>query len=205
MFEREQQQVEQEIRALCAAWGLPQPDLQWSWIPFSGHWGISTSFFQLAAQAVRQSGQGGNVPARAQEIAAQVVAALGTPPGFERVEAVKGYLNLYFDTAEFSRRVLEEILTQGSAYGRAPRRGERVMIEFSHPNTHKAFHVGHLRGTILGDVIARLLDAAGYDVVRANYPGDMGLHVIKWLWCYLTYHAGERPGADITQIGRAHV
>jgi len=199
MFEREQQQVEQEIRALCAAWGLPQLDLQWSWIPFSGHWGISTSFFQLAAQAVRQSGQGGNVPARAQEIAAQVVAALGTPPGFERVEAVKGYLNLYFDTAEFSRRVLEEILTQGSAYGRAPRRGERVMIEFSHPNTHKAFHVGHLRGTILGDVIARLLDAAGYDVVRANYPGDMGLHVIKWLWCYLTYHAGERPGADITR------
>ncbi|MBP7227843.1 MAG: arginine--tRNA ligase [Longilinea sp.] len=199
MFEREQQQVEQEIRALCAAWGLPQLDLQWSWIPFSGHWGISTSFFQLAAQAVRQSGQGGNVPARAQEIAAQVVAALGTPAGFERVEAVKGYLNLYFDTAEFSRRVLEEILTQGSAYGRAPRRGERVMIEFSHPNTHKAFHVGHLRGTILGDVIARLLDAAGYDVVRANYPGDMGLHVIKWLWCYLTYHAGERPGADITR------
>jgi arginyl-tRNA synthetase len=199
MFEREQQQVEQEIRARCAAWGLPQPDLQWNWIPFSGHWGICTSFFQLAAQAVRQSGQGGNVPARAQEIAAQMVAALGTPAGFERVEAVKGYLNLYFDTAEFSRRVLEQILTQGSAYGRSERRGQRVMIEFSHPNTHKAFHVGHLRGTILGDVIARLLDAAGYDVVRANYPGDMGLHVIKWLWCYLTYHAGERPGADITR------
>lgn len=199
MFEREQQQVEQQIQALCVGWGVPQPVLQWGGIPFSGHWGIATSFFQFAAQVARLSGQGGNVPARAQEIAAQVAAALGTPPGFERIEAVKGYLNLYFDTAEFSRRVLEQVLAQGCAYGYAPRRGERVMMEFSHPNTHKAFHVGHLRGTILGDVLARLLDASGYDVVRANYPGDMGLHVIKWLWCYLTYHAGERPTADITR------
>ena len=35
--------------------------------------------------------------------------------------------------------------------------------------------------------------------MRANYPGDMGLHVIKWLWAYLKYHAGEEPETDITQ------
>jgi arginyl-tRNA synthetase len=73
------------------------------------------------------------------------------------------------------------------------------MVEFSQPNTHKAFHVGHLRSAILGDVISRLLDAAGYDVVRANYPGDIGLHVMKWLWNYKNYHQGEKPAEEITR------
>jgi arginyl-tRNA synthetase len=73
------------------------------------------------------------------------------------------------------------------------------MVEFSQPNTHKAFHVGHLRSAILGDSLARILAFAGYDTVRANYPGDMGLHVIKWLWGYLKYHNGEEPETDITQ------
>jgi arginyl-tRNA synthetase len=73
------------------------------------------------------------------------------------------------------------------------------MIEFSHPNTHKAFHVGHLRGTILGDALCRILEFAGNSVVRANYPGDMGLHVIKWLWGYMKFHNGEEPDTDITR------
>jgi arginyl-tRNA synthetase len=73
------------------------------------------------------------------------------------------------------------------------------MVEFSQPNTHKAMHVGHLRSAILGDIVARILEFAGYDVVRANYPGDIGLHVIKWLWCYMNFHRGERPDHDITQ------
>jgi arginyl-tRNA synthetase len=51
----------------------------------------------------------------------------------------------------------------------------------------------------LGDAICRILEFSGYDVVRANYPGDMGLHVIKWLWGYLKFHKGEKPPADITK------
>jgi arginyl-tRNA synthetase len=73
------------------------------------------------------------------------------------------------------------------------------MVEFSQPNTHKAFHVGHLRSAILGDVVSRILEFAGYDVVRANYIGDIGLHVIKWLWIYIKFHAGEKPERDITR------
>jgi arginyl-tRNA synthetase len=73
------------------------------------------------------------------------------------------------------------------------------MVEFSQPNTHKAFHVGHLRSAILGDVLCRILDCAGYTVVRANYPGDIGLHVIKWLWNYMKFHRGEKPQKDITK------
>lgn len=199
MFEIEQQAIELKIRQYCTDNGLPGPgDLQWSSIPFSGEWGISTSFFQLAAKEAR-AGKKVNVPQRAQEIAEGVAAYLGIPPGFARVEAVKGYLNLYFSPAEFSRRVIDSALEQGDKFGCGKDKGELIMVEFSNPNTHKAFHVGHLRSAILGDALCRILECAGYRVVRANYIGDIGLHVIKWLWNYLNYHAGEKPAADITR------
>jgi len=198
MFKAEQQNIETRIMAYCRENDLPLPEqINWAWIPFSGHWGISTSFFQIAAQEARQ-GKKVQVGARAQELAQAVADYLGTPPGFERVEAVRGYLNLYFLTPEYSRRVVDGVLDHGADYGRGEDRHEQVMVEFSQPNTHKAFHVGHLRSAILGDVLARMLDFAGYETVRANYPGDMGLHVIKWLWNYMTHHRGERPETDIT-------
>ena len=203
MFEQEQQAITEQVRALCAARGLPAPELAWSPIPFSGEWGISTSFFQLAALEGRllkeQTGQGINVPQRAQELAALAAEHLGQPAGFARLEAVRGYLNLYFNPAEYAQRVVRMALAQGVQFGRGLPKGQRVMVEFSQPNTHKAFHVGHLRSAILGDVLSRILEFAGYDVVRANYLGDMGLHVIKWLWNYMKHHAGEQPASDTTR------
>ena len=198
MFEREQQAIESQIREYCTDSSLPTPEIQWNPLPFAGEWGISTSFFQLAAQEAR-SGKKVIVPQRAQELAARIAEHLGTPPGFERIEAIKGYLNVYFSPHEFARRVLDAVLEQGKAFGGGAPKRQRVMIEFSQPNTHKAFHVGHLRSAILGDSLARILEFAGYDVVRANYPGDMGLHVIRWLWNYLEHHNGEEPHRDITQ------
>jgi len=213
MFESEQQAIQAKIQAYCQQLGLPDPgSFTWNPIPFSGDWGISTSFFQLAASEARQIKEsglggkvegsrvpGGNVPQRAQEIAAAVAAHLGQPSGFGRLEAVNGYLNLYFDPGEYARRVIDAVLEQGAQFGWGARRGERLMVEFSQPNTHKAFHVGHLRSAILGDALCRILEAAGYDVVRANYFGDIGLHVIKWLWNYMKHHAGEKPEKDITR------
>ena len=70
------------------------------------------------------------------------------------------------------------------------------MVEYSQPNTHKAFHVGHLRNMVLGSSVCDILDFAGNKVIRTNYIGDIGLHVIKWLWNYLTNHNGEQPPAD---------
>jgi arginyl-tRNA synthetase len=199
MFETEQKQVEQQILAYCEDRGLPEPRLTWGWIPFNGHWGIATSFFQLAAQEARASGAKFNVSQRAVELAENIAEHLGKPVGFERVEAVKGYLNLYFKTAEYAKAVVEAALNEGKAFGSGARLNQRVMVEFSQPNTHKAFHVGHLRSAILGDTLCRILECAGYDVVRANYPGDIGLHVIKWLWNYMNFHSGEKPSKDITR------
>lgn len=198
MFDAEQKQLENLLRQFFAENGLPETPLTWGWIPFNGQWGISTSFFQVAANEARQ-GKKLNVNQRAGELAQLAADYLGKPAGFDRLEAVRGYLNLYFNTGEYASRVVDTVLEQVNAYGSGPRLGQRVMVEFSQPNTHKAFHVGHLRSAILGDVLSRILEFSGYDVVRANYPGDIGLHVVKWLWNYMKFHQGERPEKDITR------
>ncbi len=199
MFDIEQKKVEEKINQFLAENDLPEISFQWNWIPFSGHWGISTSLFSLAATEARLKKSKINVPARAKELADTIANFIGTPDGFEKVESINGYLNLYFSQADYAKKVLKEVLNLKDDFGRITRKNQRMMVEFSQPNTHKAFHVGHLRSAILGDTLARILDFAGYDVVRANYPGDMGLHVIKWLWCYQNFHAGETPENKITQ------
>ncbi len=199
MFQIEQKVIIDRIQGYCRQHHIPVPEeIKWQPIPFSGEWGISYPFFSVAAQEARQ-GAKVKVPQRAQEIAEGLVAHLGKMPGFSRVEAVRGYLNLYFETAEFSHRVVVTVLDQGSAFGQGADKEEQVMVEYSQPNTHKSFHVGHLRSAILGDAISRILAFAGYEVVRANYPGDIGLHVIKWLWNYMSRHLGEKPEVDITK------
>ncbi len=199
MFQIEQKVIIDRIQGYCRQHHIPVPEeIKWQPIPFSGEWGISYPFFSVAAQEARQ-GAKVKVPQRAQEIAEGLVAHLGKMPGFSRVEAVRGYLNLYFETAEFSHRVVVTVLDQGSAFGQGADKEEQVMVEYSQPNTHKSFHVGHLRSAILGDALSRILAFAGYEVVRANYPGDIGLHVIKWLWNYMSRHLGEKPEVDITK------
>jgi arginyl-tRNA synthetase len=197
MFEKEKQDIESQIQAFCQEQGLPAPaNIQWSQIPFSGEWGISTSLFQLAAEEARQGGKKINVPQRAGELAAALAAKLGQPAGFSRVEAVKGYLNLYFSAPSFAARVLESVFATGVKYGWGDSKNQRVMVEFSQPNTHKAFHVGHLRNMILGAALANILEAAGYEIVRANYIGDFGKDVMKWMWNYIRKHKGEEPPKD---------
>lgn len=204
MFQSLQNEIEVQIRKYFERDDFFEAiDLQWKPIPFSGEWGISTSFFKTASIKARQIKEQAekklSVPQLADEIARDVAEYLGTPAGFSRVEAVKGYLNLYFSTAEYSRFVIDNVLDRGGTFGHGQSKGERVLVEFSQPNTHKAFHVGHLRNVVLGDAICNILEAAGYDVVRANYINDTGLHVIKWLWNYQKHHMGEQPGDDKTR------
>src|SRR3989344_3216604 len=79
------------------------------------------------------------------------------------------------------------------------------MVEFSQPNTHKAFHVGHIRGTSLGESISRILEFSGNKVFRVNYSGDTGAHVAKWLWCYTKFHAREKLKNDEKWIASIYV
>jgi len=194
MFQKEQQLIEEKIKAYCDANDIALAELKWQPIPFSGEWGVSTSFFQTAANEAR-SGKGKKlpVPQRAQEMAEQIKAEIGSVPGISHLEAVKGYLNLYFSTSEYARRVVDEVLASRSEFGRGEKKTERVMVEYSQPNTHHSFHVGHARNTVLGESLARLVEFAGFDTIRASYPGDLGLGVITVLWIYDKFYKGQEP------------
>ncbi len=67
------------------------------------------------------------------------------------------------------------------------------MVEYAQPNTHHSFHIGHARNTILGEVLARLVEFAGYETIRASYPGDLGLGVITVMWIYEKFYKGQEP------------
>jgi arginyl-tRNA synthetase len=192
MFEAERQFIEAQIRDFCEHAGIPLAELKWSPIPFSGEWGFSTSFFGTAANEAR-SGAASPVPERAQQIAERVKDALDHGTAIQRIDAVQGYLNLYFTASDYTRRVVDEVLTKGAEFGRGYAKGERVMVEYAQPNTHHSFHMGHHRNTVLGESLARIVEFAGFDTVRASYPGDIGLGVITVIWAYDKFHRGQEP------------
>lgn len=202
MFENEQKTIEAKIKGFCKQNDIPVAELKWQPIPFSGEWGISTSFFQTAADEARAGkGKGISVPQRAQEIAGQVKGKIGNVQGISHIEAVKGYLNLYFSTAEYAARVVNTILKQGADFGRGEKKSERVMVEYAQPNTHHSFHIGHTRNAILGESLARIMEFAGFETIRASYPGDIGLGVITVLWAYNKFYKGQEP-RDIHERGQ---
>jgi len=196
MFEQEKALLEGYLNKFCEERSLPSEKLEWRSIPFSGEWGIAAPLFPLAAA---DSTRTLPVPQHAQVLAEALRDSFDLPAGFSRMEAVRGYLNLYYDSGHYSRKVIENVLASGSQYGCREPEGRPVMVEYSNPNTHKPLHVGHLRNVILGGSTCNILEASGQRVIRANYLGDIGLHVIKWLCNYEKYHAGEQPGEDKTR------
>lgn len=99
----------------------------------------------------------------------------GTEQLFERIEVVHpGFLNLTIKPALW-HEVLREIDAQGAAYGRAHMgRGRRAVVEYVSANPTGPLHVGHGRGAAVGQAIARLLEAIGYDVTSEYYINDAG-------------------------------
>lgn len=87
-----------------------------------------------------------------------------------------GFINFTF-TAQAWQRVLYQVLTEGEHFGWAPSSGQRVNVEFVSANPTGPLHVGHARGALTGDAIARLLEAAGHDVSREYYVNDAGKQV----------------------------
>jgi arginyl-tRNA synthetase len=193
-------------------------------LPFAGTWGVASSIShalagEAAAAELEQAGAleglskkeakkltSERARAISIELAEQIAAALRESGAFATVEAANGYVNISFDPMVVASGLVGEVLTRGQEYGFGAPKPERVMVEHSQPNTHKVFHVGHVRNSVLGVSVSRILKAAGYPVMEATYPGDIGMHVIKCLWCYERFHQGEEPenpeerGAWIGQI-----
>ncbi|KKQ38489.1 MAG: Arginine-tRNA ligase [Candidatus Roizmanbacteria bacterium GW2011_GWA2_37_7] len=117
------------------------------------------------------------------QIAKEIVKNIPLDEIIEKVEVVKpGFINFWITTKKLLAS-LEHINENKFDIPKYHLRGnKKVMVEYSHPNTHKLFHIGHLRNITTGECIARLLETTGNEVVRTNYQGDVGLHIAKTLW-----------------------
>ncbi len=138
-------------------------------------------------------------------------------PGFMNFISPDEYF--YGKVADFAKG--QEYLTKGSVWSEYD--GKVVVCEFSDPNPFKVLHVGHLYTSMVGDSISRILEMAGAKVVRANFGGDVGLHVGKTIWAFLqqlpshlmieeiakayvegtrAYEEDEQAKVEITEINR---
>lgn len=110
----------------------------------------------------------------------------------DNVTVVGPYLNFYVNRSSYTSKVIS-LLIEKSSNEQILKNNQKIIIEYSQANTHKAFHVGHLFGTSMGESLARILKYYGYEVIQVNYEGDTGIHVAKWIWCYNKFHSNENP------------
>ena len=102
------------------------------------------------------------------------------------------YVNFYFSPSGLAKAVITNIQKDKKCGTNSIGNNQRIMIEFSQPNTHKEFHVGHLRNVCIGSTLVNLHRIVGYKVIAANYIGDIGAHVAKCLWGMEKFHKGEK-------------
>ena len=131
----------------------------------------------------------------AAEVAALLTESEGT--GAARVEAVGPYVNVFLDRTRLAAEVINAVLASGDRYGNGSAlAGQRVMIEFSGPNTNKPLHLGHLRNDALGESVSRLLRAAGAEVRKVNIVNDRGIHICKSMLAYKRFGNGSTPESE---------
>lgn len=123
-----------------------------------------------------------------------------------------GFLNFKLKDAVIFEQI-RTVLAAGDQWGRAPSRPEKVMVEFVSANPTGPLHLGHARGAFMGDAVARLLSAAGYDVTREFYINDAGRQVEtlgrtvhkRYRELYgetVELEAGEYPAAYVIDIAK---
>lgn len=105
---------------------------------------------------------------------------------------VKGFLNLVVNPTIYQEFLNQQWNNPGFtklSHGN----GQKVMVEYSSPNTNKPLHLGHIRNNLLGYSIAQIMDANGYDVIKANLVNDRGIHICKSMLAWQRFGNGETP------------
>jgi len=137
------------------------------------------------------------------EIAENIIYKLGDKiENVERIEiAGVGFIN-FFLTRDFFKEKITEVLDARENWGKNDSlKGKRIMVEYTQPNPFKVFHIGHLMSNTIGEAISRIIEANGAEVFRANYQGDVGLHIGKTMWGLDKLKYDE---TDIDKVGEAY-
>ncbi len=105
-------------------------------------------------------------------------------PWIASVQVMQAFVNIHVNQATLYSYLVPLVRNGEYFKSQHAHRAQRsnVMVEYSQPNTHKEFHVGHMRNVCLGSALVRLYRYAGYHVTAVNYFGDEGAHIAKCLW-----------------------
>jgi arginyl-tRNA synthetase len=113
------------------------------------------------------------------------------PELYTQFNIIKGFLNLHIHEAYWQNILVENYSNVN--YGRSASKAQRIMVEYSSPNTNKPLHMGHLRNNFLGWSTAEILKANGNDVVKTCIANDRGIHICKSMIAWQLFGNGATP------------
>lgn len=127
-------------------------------------------------------------PIVGQELGAYLTAHV---PTISKFNVIQGFVNLSISSDFWTQFVAET--ANNEHFGQLPSKDTRVMIEYSSPNTNKPLHLGHIRNILLGWSCSKILESAGYDVIRTKVVNDRGIAICKSMLAWQLWGNGETP------------
>lgn len=139
--------------------------------------------------------------AKPQECAQRLKSKLSLPAGFSEAHSIGPFLNFRFDRAVVAGGIVADCLKTATAPRSA--RDETVIVEYSSPNIAKVFHVGHIRGTLIGHALDKVYRYLGYKVLSINHLGDWGTQFgFVWAGCKLWGKTKEETVNALVELYR---
>ncbi len=119
------------------------------------------------------------------------------PTIFSAHNTIKGFLNLTVTDSYWINFLQTNYANK--KYGAKTANGQKVMVEYSSPNTNKPIHLGHLRNNFLGWSVAQLLKESGYEVIKSCIVNDRGIHICKSMIAWQKFANGATPQSTNTK------
>jgi len=113
------------------------------------------------------------------------------PDFFSGYNVVKGFLNLKIADGALTELLQKSYLNEN--FGKKSSNHEKIMVEYSSPNTNKPLHLGHLRNNFLGWSVAEILKANGNEVIKTSIVNDRGIHICKSMIAWQMFANGATP------------
>jgi arginyl-tRNA synthetase len=121
------------------------------------------------------------------EISQEIAGEVEKPEMVDDVRAVGPYLNFYINSQKFSKSVLNAV---DEDYGNLGVKNKKIILEHTSANPNGPLHIGHIRNSILGDSLSRVLKKSGYTVETQYYVNDMGRQIAMVVWGLLKLKFG---------------
>ncbi|MBN1351364.1 arginine--tRNA ligase [candidate division KSB1 bacterium] len=131
------------------------------------------------------------------QIAQKLAPAIAPNDLIDRVQPAGPYLNFFINNQKLFQVTCSEILSSPDTYGFSDTgKDEKILIEYSAPNTNKPQHLGHIRNNCLGIALTNLLRAIGHDVAPVNLVNDRGVHICKSMLAYQEFGEEKTPKGE---------